>query len=176
MAGVADTDYAATYNLTALASQGYGISAKGMHQKDLVAALTELETNWNGILTKLDADKGVNLTTYNATYAIDVNNTVVGSLGLSQAHIVSALDDFISKFNLCLAALDGDSGVNDTDYEATLAITDVVNAGKAFDIASNKNIAVDNRGMNQGALYDLLNTIVTNVNALNAKLDADESE
>ena len=170
---VTDTNYAELYNLTALASQGNGLSANGMHQKDLVAQLSELETNWNAILTKLDADGGVNLTTYNATYAIDLDNTTVGSLGLSQAIIVSVLDDFIAKINLCLTALDGDSGVADTNYNSTWAITDVVNAGAGYTIAANKNVAVDDRGYNQGALYDLLNTVVTNVNGVNAKLDAD---
>jgi len=165
---VTDTNYAATYNLTALASQGYGISANGMHQRDLIAALYQLETNWNGILTKLDADGGVTLTTYNATYAVDLNNTVPGSNGIGQGDIVSFLDSFVSKFNLCLTALDGDTGVTDTDYNSTLAITDVVNAG-----TKDRNTAVDNAGMSQAALYALLSTIVTNVNALNAKLDAD---
>jgi hypothetical protein len=166
---VTDTDYAATYNLTALASQGYGLSALGMYQADLVAELTELETNWNGIMTKLDADGGVNLTTYNATYAINLNDTVVGSKGLSQDAIVSVLDDFITKFNLALAALDGDSGVTDEDYASTLALTDYVNNTTYNDTAT----AIKTNGMSQGALYTLLNAIVTNVNALNAKLDAD---
>jgi hypothetical protein len=171
MAGVSDTDYAATYNLTALASQGKGLSDKGMFQGDLVTALRELETNWNGILTKLDADGGVNLETYNATYAIDLNDTVVSAgTGISQDNIVSVLDDFVTNFNACLDALDGDTGVADEDYE-DLAITDVVNAGTNLTAT-----AVDNKGMSQGALYTLLNTIVTQVNALNAKLDADESE
>lgn len=170
---VTGTNYASLHNLTALASQGHGISANGMHQKDLVAQLTELETQWNAILTKLDNDGGVTDTDYNALGAIDLNNTVVGSKGLSQDFIVSVLDSFVTKFNTILAKLDDDGGVADTNYEALWAITDVVNAGSAFTIAGNKNVAVDNRGMNQGALYDLLNTVVTNVNGLNAKLDAD---
>lgn len=170
---VTDTDYAATYDLTALASQGYGIEPKGYHQLDLVNQLVELETNFNGILTKLDADAGVTDTDYNSLYAIDLDNTVNASKGLSDDIIVSVLDSFITNFNLSLTKLDNDAGVADTDYNANAAITDVVNAGSAFTIASNKNVAVDNRGYNTGALYDLLNTIVTNVAVLNAQLDAD---
>jgi len=55
--------------------------------------------------------------------------------------------------------------VTDTDFNATLAITDNVN-----------NIAADpikNNGVFQGAVVTLLGTILTKVNALNAKLDAD---
>lgn len=168
---VTDEDYAATYNLTALASQGNGLSAKGMYQGDLVNQVYELETNWNGILTKLDADGGVNLTTYNATYAVDLDDTVYGSKGMSQQAIVDLLDDFTTNFNACLTALDGDSGVADADYNSTLAITDYVNAAGKED----ETTAIKNDGMSQGALYTYLNTIVTNVNALNAKLDADSA-
>jgi hypothetical protein len=170
---VTDTNYAALHNATALASQGYGLSDKGMYQADLIAELSEFETNFNAVLTKLDADGGVTDTDYNATYAVDLNDTVVGSNGLSQDNIVSFLDSFITNFNATLTKLDSDSGTGDSNYNATLAITDVVNAGAYFTIASNKNVAVNNTGFNQGALYDLLNTIVTNFNALNAKLDAD---
>lgn len=170
---VGSTDYASTYNLTALASQGNGITATGMWQKDLVACLTEIEANFNGILTHLDADSGVTDTDYNSTYAVDLDDTVVGSLGMSQNAIVSFLDSFVTNFNATLTKLDNDGGVTGTNYNSLWAITDVVNSGTNFTIAANKNDAVDNTGMNQGALYDLLNTVVTNVNGLNAKLDSD---
>jgi hypothetical protein len=165
---VGSTDYAATYNMTAIASTGYGLSGTGMHQADLVTFLTQLETNWNACLAHLDADAGVTLTTYVATYKIDLDDTVVGSKGLSQDKIVSVLDSFVSKFNSCLTALDGDSGVTDTNYNSTLALTDVVNS-TTYVVST----AVDNAGMSQEALATLLGNIVTKFNALNAKLDAD---
>ena len=55
--------------------------------------------------------------------------------------------------------------VTDTDFNSTLAITDNVN-----------NIAADpitNTGVYQGDVVTLLTTIRTQINALNAKLDAD---
>ena len=168
---VTDTDYAATWDMTALASQGSGLSANGMRQKDLVATLTEVEANWNGILAKLDADGGVNDTDYAANGAVDLNNTVVGSLGLGQDDYVSLLDSFITNFNTILTQIDSDSGVADTDYSATLIITDVVNSGSVVD----RNTAVKNAGTSQIALFALLSTVVTQVAALNAKLDADEA-
>jgi len=105
-----------TYACTALASQGHGITAKGMHQKDLVAALIELETNFNAVLALLDADSQVTLTTYTAVAlaagtgaTLNLNDTVVGSKGLSQGHIVAFLDDFVAKFNAVLGNLDIDA-------------------------------------------------------------------
>lgn len=165
---VSDTNYAALYNLTALASQGNGITATGINQLDLVNQLYELETNFNAILTKLDSDAGVNSTAYNSTYAIDLDDTVYGSKGISQKAIVDVLDTFVENFNDTLTVLDNDSGTTDSDYNSTLAITDVVNSNTKSVLT-----AVDNAGMSQQALYTLLSTIVTNVNALNAKLDAD---
>jgi hypothetical protein len=55
--------------------------------------------------------------------------------------------------------------VSDVNYNSTLAITDNVN-----------NLAADpikNNGVFQGAVVTLLGTILTKVNALNAKLDLD---
>jgi hypothetical protein len=105
-----------TYACTALASQGHGLSARGMHQADLVAALTELETNFAAVLALLDADSQVALETYTAVAAaagtgstLNLNDTVVGSKGLSQDAIVSFLDDFVAKFNAVLGNLDIDA-------------------------------------------------------------------
>ncbi len=106
--GATTTTYTPNNDITVLASQGYGISDKGMHQKDLIAQLTELETNWNAILALLDADGGVTLTTYVAGFAVDLNNSTVGSLGISQEDLVSFLESFVDNFNLALAQMDVD--------------------------------------------------------------------
>jgi hypothetical protein len=170
---VTDTNYASLWNVTALASQGFGLEDKGMHQKDEVAELTEFETNLNAVLTKLDNDGGVSDVNYNTLYAVDLDNTVVGSLGIDMGKRVGFLDDYLANFNLTLTKLDNDGGVADTDYNSTLALTDVINNGVDYTIAANANLAIDDRGYNLGALYTLYNNIVTNFNALNAKLDAD---
>jgi len=59
--------------------------------------------------------------------------------------------------------------VTDTNYNSTLAVTDVVNEDGVFDV----DIAVRDNGTLQGALYTLMNSIVTNFNLCNAKLDLD---
>jgi hypothetical protein len=58
--------------------------------------------------------------------------------------------------------------INDTDYNSTLAVTDVVNSNTYAQAT-----AVDNTGMSQGALYTLLNSIVTNWNLALVKVKAD---
>jgi len=99
---------------TTLASRG--ISNKGMYQKDLIAALVQLETAFNAVLTLLDADTQVTKDNYIATVnalgtgaALDLNNTVSGSLGLDQDKLVKFLDDLVTKFNGLLAHLDTDA-------------------------------------------------------------------
>lgn len=105
-----------TYACTALASQGHGLSANGMHQKDLVATLKEMETNFNAVLALLDADTQVTKTDYASTVnalgtgsALNLNDTVAGSYGMSQDFLVSFIDDFVTKFNGLLAHLDTDA-------------------------------------------------------------------
>ena len=95
---------------------------------------------------------------YNATGAVDLNDTA-STNGLGENKEAVFLSDFITKFNTILAKLDDDSGLNDTDYESTLTITNTISG----------------MGVNQGLLADLLNTIVTNFAALTAKIEADES-
>jgi hypothetical protein len=170
---VTDTNYAELWDLTALASQGYGLSDKGMWQTDLIAQLTEMETNFNAVLTKLDSDGGVTDVNYNTLWAVDLDNTVVGSKGLDQDKMVTFLQQFITNLAGLTAKLDADGGVTDTDYATNCDMTDVVNAGVNFTIAANENLAVDNTGFQQGALYDLLNSAVTKFNTLTAQLDAD---
>ena len=59
--------------------------------------------------------------------------------------------------------------VTDTNYNALWAVTDVLNQNGVFDV----NTAVRDAGTLQGALYKLMNSIVTNFNGALAKLDAD---
>jgi len=104
--GVTDTNFAATYDLTALIGRN-DLRTTGIHQGDLYAVLLEIETNWNAILAKLDADAGVEDEDYAATHAVDLSDLVSGT-GIGQAEIVSFLDNFITQFNDCLDKLDAD--------------------------------------------------------------------
>jgi len=114
--GAATTTYTPDNAFTALASQGNGISKNGIHQSDLVAQLSEMETKFNAVLTLLDADTSVTLTTYIAVATaagsgavLNLDDTVVGSLGLSQKAIVFFLDDLADKINATLGNLDIDA-------------------------------------------------------------------
>jgi hypothetical protein len=137
----------------------------GIHQGDLVDLIALVKTNFNAILTKLDADAGVTDTDYNSTLAVSIPagiNTTGAKGILSQGDVETFLNSFITNWNLFLAKADADLG--DTDYAATLAITDVV--GLSTD-------SIQSAGFHQGPLVYVLNQIVTKINAVNAKLDAD---
>lgn len=114
--GAASTTYTPNNLLTTLASQGYGLTNKGMHQKDLINQLSEMESKFNAVVALLDADTGVTLTDYATVTsavgtgaALNLNDTVIGSYGLDQAKLVSFLDDYIAKFNALLGNLDIDA-------------------------------------------------------------------
>ncbi len=59
--------------------------------------------------------------------------------------------------------------VTDTDYAATWDVTDVIDSTTVL----RRSEALMQDGVSQKALYDLLNTIITNFNGILAKLDAD---
>lgn len=104
--GVTDTNYAATWDLAALDANQ--ISQGGLNQPALYTRLALIETNWDGILAKLDDDGGVTDTNYEALGAVSLGATVKGT-GISQGDIVSFLDSFITNFNATLTKLDADS-------------------------------------------------------------------
>lgn len=64
-------------------------------------------------------------------------------------------------------ALTGDA------YVATYAVGDTINAGTAFTIAANQNLAIDNRGFQIGALYTVLDDLITKWNLAMAAIEAD---
>lgn len=110
----ANSSYTPEYLLTTMASRG--LSATGMNQSDLVAALYQMETNFNAVVAALDADTQVTKTDYSTIAAaagsgaaLNLNDTVYGSKGLSQDIIVSFLDDLVAKINAVLANLDIDA-------------------------------------------------------------------
>lgn len=143
------------------------IFAQGVKQGDLVDLLVLIKTNWNAILTKLDADTGVADTDYNALQALTMpaGISTTETKGIrDQGQIVTFLDNFITKFNAVLAKLDLDGTVTDTNFASLLALTDVVGAEKD---------AIHNAGMDQGAMVKMLDLIIAGIAALTAKLDLD---
>lgn len=135
---------------------------RGIMQSDLSTLVSLINTNYLGLLTKLDADATVNGTTYlsaNGTTAPgSTYETAVGQTGMSQTGLYTWMNSLTTKFNAALTQLDADSGVADTNYNSTLALS--------------MGSIVPN-GMSMGLLVAWLNKSITNINLLNAKLDAD---
>jgi len=65
------------------------------------------------------------------------------------------------------------AGLADGNYVDTHGITDTANAGTAFTIAANQNLAIDNRGYTTGAVYTVLNDLITQWNLCMTKIEAD---
>lgn len=104
--GVAGTDYASLWNLTTLASRG--IEPNGIHQADLIACLQQMETNFEGVTAKLDADSGVTA----ADFALSLNFSFTGldSIGIkSLEDLIYNLQTMITQFNALLSKLDVDT-------------------------------------------------------------------
>ena len=108
------TTYTPDNAYTTLATQGNGLSVKGMHQVDLYNKLADIATKFNAVLALLDADGGITkdnyTTTVNAlgTAAALALNAKVSGTGIGQQDIVDFLDDYITKYNGLLAHLDTD--------------------------------------------------------------------
>ena len=64
-------------------------------------------------------------------------------------------------------ALTGDA------YVATYAVSDTINAGTNYTVAANQNLAIDNRGYQQGALYTVLDDLITKWNLAMTAIEAD---
>lgn len=143
------------------------IFAQGIKQGDLVDLLVSIKTKWNAILTKLDADGTVSDTDYNSTRALTMPDGIQTGHPKAirdQGQVVTFLNNFIVAFNAVLTKLDADGGVSGTNFNALLAITDIV--GAEID-------PIKNAGLYDGAVVKLLDTIIAGIAALNAKLDLD---
>jgi hypothetical protein len=67
---VTDTNYSSLWAISTTAYPTSGLQYNGEYQSALVRALNTAVTNYNSVLTKLDADGGVPLTTYVANCAV----------------------------------------------------------------------------------------------------------
>jgi hypothetical protein len=145
------------------------IEGRGIFQKDEATFLELINTNFTGLLTKIDADNtagGTGSTDYLATYGITFPSAYISGLGIrSQGDVLDFLNTFLTNFNLALAHLDADARVQTTTYASGCAITDVIDSSSAGNLYQN--------GVNQGNKVNLYQTIITNFAALTALLDLD---
>lgn len=138
------------------------IYGNGMSQSDLKTLLDAIITNFNAMNAVLDADTGVSGTNYASLW--NMTATSVLANGMNQGDLISTLQNMIDCIAGVDAKLDAES-LTDSDYATTCDVTDTVNA--------TANYGIFNNGMAQGCVVKLLNTIITNFNALLAKLAAD---
>lgn len=143
----------------------------GFKQADLIDLLVTIKTNFNAVLAKLDLDTAVADTNYNSLWALSIPEgiqIVDAKCIRDQGQVVTFLQNVITNFNAVLAKLDLDATVTQTDYASTLALTDTIGMDALDKIL--------NIGTNQGSVINLLKAIITNFNALNVKLDTDNTD
>jgi hypothetical protein len=137
------------------------ISRKGIFQGDLVTLLKLIKTNLNGIMTHLDADTGVTDANYNTLWALtlpDVSVEAAGT-GAGTAIVIDFLRQAFTNYNGVIAKLNLDAGITAVDFAV---LTTPVG----------ENLAIF-AGMNQTDEIDALQTLITGIATLTAKLDAD---
>lgn len=167
---VTDTDFVSTLAVTDVVDSATVLPANGLikktglNQGDLYALISSIITNFNATNAKLDADAGVNDT----DYATNGNLSAVGAAGykltkngMHQADLITCLTAMATQFAVVTAQLDSDTGVTDTDYASTLDFT--------LDTTELQKDGIKG----QGDITTYLKTVITNFNALLAKLDAD---
>ena len=129
---VADTNYNSLWALS-LGSNIQTVDPKCIRdQGALVTFLDLIVTNFNGVLTKLDADGGVSGTNFSSLWALtDVIGAETDSVkqnGVYDGCVANFLDAFTANYAGLLAKLDLDGGVADTNYAALNGLTDIVDS------------------------------------------------
>ena len=169
------------------------IRADGLFQKDLVTFLTnaqtmanEIKVDFNAVNAKLDADTGVAATNYASTCNIAAAALAIASVGTrggilndgihqgDLATFLSSLTTFANEIKTKLAAvtvkLDADA-LQGSDYGTTCDLT-AASLSVAKLVGTGLSWGPDLWAFVNAALT-LLNQAKTNINALEAKLDAD---
>ncbi len=143
------------------------IYGNGMHEEDLIDLLALMLTNFNGVLAKLDLDSGVDEEDYLSNNAISMVSGIITSAQKAirdQGSVVEQLDHVIAKIASLNAQLDGDATVTGANFASLWDITDIV--GGSHD-------SIQNTGIYQGCVVNMLNDIIATMTGVNAKLDAD---
>lgn len=133
----------------------------GIDQYDLVTLLRLIKTNFNALLAKLDADGGVADTNYAALWALTLPgaNIEATGTGIGNADVIDFLAQAYTNYNGVIAKLNADGGVTDTNYAVLTSLV-----GEKLAIFA---------GINQTDLITALQTFITGIATLTAKLDAD---
>lgn len=137
------------------------VSKRGIHQGDMVTLIRLIKTNFNAMLSYLDIDTGITDTNYNSLWALALPDVYVESQGTGSGNavLIDFLNEVFTNYNGLIAKLNLDAGITDTNY-AVLTST----VGEKLAIFA---------GINQSDLIDALQTIITGIATLTAKLDAD---
>jgi len=141
--------------------------SNGVNQGDLYDLISGINTKFIALLTQLVADTTAATTTYLTGCTPGALPSGMSGTGMSQDQIVAWLQRYVTGWNAMLALLDADTGVAATDYVSGQAITDAINP------SAYAAHTINSDGMSQGDLIYWLNVIITKMNAVNAKLDAD---
>lgn len=171
---ITDTDYAALHGITDDVQGAAGlevvtdvVKSNGLNEGDFVTRLQTFITQHNLVNAKLDADAGVTAEDYAATCnvtALVTSPTVdpgVAERGINDADLLTLMRAIVTAFNARDAKLDADDGTVDANYVTLL------------DISMPTSIGAEDTGIGQQEKTDFLEKIITNHNALCAKLDAD---
>ena len=171
---ITDTDYAALHAITDDVQGAAGlevvtdvVKSNGLNEGDFVTRLQTFITQHNLVNAKLDADAGVTAEDYAATVNITALNSSptadpgVSERGINDADLLALCRAIVTAFNARNVALDADDGTVDANYASLL------------NIAMPGSVQAEDTSMGQQEKTDFLELIITNHNALCAKLDAD---
>ena len=172
----AEVDKADYEELAAITNVAAG-DFSGHYNSNCIEALGTLGLNNQG--------EGVADTAQNSGLGVKIN---IQPNGIPIPELAIMCQAIASCFALCTANLDADSALTDVNYASTLDIDFTAKTGhipplttttpfnifhEAADGSPNPSSRITTKGIEQGALVDFLNTVVTNMNALWVKLDAD---
>lgn len=180
------------------------IKPTAMNQGDLVDLLYMIVASIKGICAKLDDDAGVTDETYEALCYTALLNTIIEDTrgnrtgqgiaesstitptqiitprGVSDKALVDLIYQIFNMIETLTEQLDGDDGVNDTDYEAlcyTALLTKMVTNSRGNTLGNGNTFWFNHGGVDhRGHLVDLLYDFVDCIETLTEKLDADTSE
>ncbi len=140
-----------------------GLVNDGISQKNLYELLLQIHVNWDTAMINFDLDAGIDTATFAAGASIGNLESIYGITpnGISQPDLVTYFTAIETAIAACTALLDGDATLTDEDYASSLDVT--------LDTTQITGTGISS----QGAVLTFLNDVVTSMNALWTKLDAD---